>query len=89
MGSPVSPLIANLFMEEFEIRATSSAPNLNLWIRHRDETFANQWAEQSHHLLQHINSQDTHIQFTKEDSNEEGALPFLDTTWFPQVLTTP
>ena len=26
MGSPISPLIANLFMEEFEVKAFSSAP---------------------------------------------------------------
>ena len=30
-------------------------------------------------LLQHIDSQDPHIQFTTEDSKQEGALPFLDT----------
>ena len=27
MGSPISPLIANLFMEEFEVKALSSAPH--------------------------------------------------------------
>ena len=26
MGSPISPLITNLFMEEFEVKATSTAP---------------------------------------------------------------
>ena len=27
MGSPISPLIANMFMEEFEIKALSTAPH--------------------------------------------------------------
>ena len=27
MGSPISPLIANLFMEEFEVKALQSAPH--------------------------------------------------------------
>ena len=27
MGSPISPLIANLFMEEFEVKALSTAQN--------------------------------------------------------------
>ena len=26
MGSPISPLIANLFMEEFEVKALAPAP---------------------------------------------------------------
>ena len=31
MGSPISPLNANLFMEEFEIKAISSAPTLHTY----------------------------------------------------------
>ena len=27
MGSPISPLMANLFLEEFEVKAISSDPN--------------------------------------------------------------
>ena len=37
MGSPISPLIANIFMEEFEVKALQSCPNpppcgLGLWM---------------------------------------------------------
>ena len=43
-----------------------------------DDTFVIQEAKHSLQLLQHINSQDPHIQFAIEESNQEGALPFLD-----------
>ena len=40
---PISPL-----MEEFEVKAISSAPNHSLWLRYVDDTFGIQWAEHSH-----------------------------------------
>ena len=65
MGSPFSPLIANLFMEEFEVKALSTCPHpLSLWLRFVDDTFVITKAEHSQALLQHISSQDSHIQFT-------------------------
>ena len=36
-------------------------------------------AEHSKPLLQHINNQDPHIQFTVEEPSQQGTLPFLDT----------
>ena len=92
MGSPISPLNANLFMEEFKVKAISLAYHLpHLWLRYVDDTFVLQQAEHSHQLLQHINSQDPHIQFTTEDPSEDGALPFLDILVSPgpnNTLTT-
>ena len=62
IGSPISPLIANIFMEEFEVKALSSTPNPpSLWLRFVDDTFVINKAEHSQALLQHINSQDPHI----------------------------
>ena len=79
MGSPISPLIANIFMEEFEVKALQSFPHPHsLWFPFVDDTFVINKAEHSQDLLQHINSQDPHIQFTVEPT-QQGSLPFLDT----------
>ena len=77
MGSPVSPLIANLFMEEFEVKGLSSFPHpLNLWLRSVDDTFVITKAEHSQLLLPHISSQNPHIQFTVGEASKQGTLPF-------------
>ena len=79
MGSPIRPLIANIFMEEFEVKALNSFPHPpSLWLRFVDDTFVINKAEHSQDLLQHINSQDPHIQFTVEPT-QQNSLPFLDT----------
>ena len=59
-------------------RPLSPAPSPSLWLRFVDDTFVINRAEHSHVLLQHINSQDPHIQFTVEPT-QQGSLPFLDT----------
>ena len=80
MGSSISTLIANLFMEEFEVKALSSCPHPpTLWLRFVDDTFVIPKAEQSKPLLQHINKQHPHIQFAVGEPSQQGTLPFLDT----------
>ena len=44
-----------------------------------DDTFVITKAEHSKSLLQHINNQDPHIQFTVEEPSQQGTLPSLDT----------
>ena len=79
MASPISPLIANLFMEEFEVKALSSCPHLpTLWLRFVDDTFVITKAEHSKPLLQCINNQDPHIELTVEEPSQQGTLPVLD-----------
>ena len=42
MGSPLSPVIANLYLEHLEETALQSAPlKPNLWVRYVDDTFVN------------------------------------------------
>ena len=78
MGSPISCLIANILMEDFEVKALSSPNTPTLWLRFVDDTFVINKAEHSQALLQHINSQGPLIQITVEPT-QQGSLPFLDT----------
>ena len=60
MGSPLSPIVANLYMEAFEKRALeTSSQKFNLWIRYVDDAFAI-WSHGDQALdefLTHLNSQ--------------------------------
>ena len=85
MGSPVSPIVANIYMEYFEQKALSTAPNPRLWCRYVDDTFVIQKEVNKQNFLQHINSVDPAIQFTVEDTKEDGTIPFLDTIVKPDT----
>ena len=80
MGSPLSPAIANFFMERFEEEALNTAPWKPLYyFRYVDDTFAI-WPhgeEKLHQFLEHLNSRHPNIRFTCE-MEENGQLPFLD-----------
>ncbi|XP_046401605.1 uncharacterized protein LOC124167666 [Ischnura elegans] len=80
MGSPLSPAIANFFMEDFEEHALNSAPlRPKYFYRYVDDTFVI-WPHGVDTLkpfLDHMNSRHPNIQFTME-SEKEGRLPFLD-----------
>ena len=85
MGSPLSPIIANIYMEEFETRALSTSPNPpTLWKRFVDDTFVVIQTAHKEEFFHHINSIEEGFQVTPEDIQADGSLPFLDVLVTPQ-----
>ena len=80
MGSPLSPVVANIFMEHFEHNALDTAPQKpTCWYRYVDDTFVI-WPHGEPPLngfLAHINNQHPNIRFTMEIEDNK-CLPFLD-----------
>lgn len=80
MGSPLSPIVANLYMESLEKRALeTTAVKPTIWRRYVDDTFV-LWPHGSEKLEQfhkHLNSQHPQIQFTKEVEGDS-QISFLD-----------
>nr|CAH7743508.1 unnamed protein product [Callosobruchus chinensis] len=80
MGSPLSPVIANFYMEHFEKKAISSAEHKpSVWYRYVDDTFVvwKRGEEKLKLFLEHLNSQHPNIKFTME-LEENNQLAFLD-----------
>ena len=86
MGSPVSPIVANLYMKHFKREALRSASHLpRFWYRFVDDTWVIQQQAHKQLFLDHINSIDPAIKFTVEGNQENGAIPFLDTLVKPEA----
>jgi len=81
MGSPVSAVVANLYMESFEEEALDTCPLSSIprvWKRYVDDTFIIVASSQTDNLLKHMNSRQPSIQFTSEVECD-GKIAFLDT----------
>ncbi|GJQ73972.1 hypothetical protein Trydic_g18902 [Trypoxylus dichotomus] len=80
MGSPLSPVVANLFMEQFESLAVETAADKpTVWWRYLDDTFVI-WPhgrDKLDRFLEHLNGVYPNIQLTME-LEHNGELPFLD-----------
>ena len=86
MGSPISPIVANLYMEYLQQKALSTAPTPpRFWCTYVDDTFVIHKEVNKQGFLQHINSVDPAIKFTVEDNKEDGSIPFLDTIVKPEA----
>ena len=65
MGSPISSIVTNLFVEESETKATNTATNTpRLWRRYVDDTFVTQKTEHRTQILEHTDSVEIHIEPT-------------------------
>ena len=85
MGSPLSPIVANIFMEHFEKEALEIAPHPpSLWKRFVDDTFVILESQHKDEFFHHINSLDCNIKFTAETTKADGSIPCLDTLITPQ-----
>ncbi|CAH1240098.1 NOTCH2 [Branchiostoma lanceolatum] len=80
MGSPVSPIVVNLYMEKFENKALSTfnGPPPANWFRYVDDTWCRLKKRVADDFFDHINQVDDNIKFTQE-SCQNNMLPFLDT----------
>ena len=79
MGSPLSPVLANIYMEYFEEMALGSISlKPSMWVRYVDDTFI-LWPHQEdvQILLDHVSSIRPSIKFTME-KEQDNKLPFLD-----------
>ena len=84
MGSPFSPIVANIFMEDFETRALATSPcTPKIWKRFVDDAFTVVKKNQKRSLLDHLNSLHNSIEFTSENPGENGSIPFLDMLVIP------
>ena len=85
MGSPISPIIANLFLENLETRALSTTPHPpSLWKRYVDDTLTIIKRDHKDTFLDHLNSMDANIKFTSEDPKQDGSISFLDVLIIPE-----
>ncbi|XP_072014846.1 uncharacterized protein [Amphiura filiformis] len=83
MGSPLSPIGCNIFMEWLEEKAISTAPitcRPRMWKRYVDDVLEIIRKGEVDNLTDHLNKTDpsSSIKFTYEQENE-GKIPFLDT----------
>jgi hypothetical protein len=80
MRSPLSPVIANFFMEDIEKNAIEQATHKPVcWFIYVDDTFVI-WPhgqEKLEDFLNHLNGLHNNIQFTME-KEQGGHFPFLD-----------
>jgi hypothetical protein len=92
MGSPVSPIVCNLYMEYFEQRALAEAKHPpRLWRRYVDDTYAVLKKSHGQEFTDFLNTVDDDIKWTTEgevvlkgsgegeEESTERALAFLDT----------
>ncbi|CAL8128770.1 unnamed protein product [Orchesella dallaii] len=77
MGSPVSPVFAELFLQKLENSLVKGNSNIHFWRRLVDDVFAVIPYDKTTSILDELNSFHPAIQFTIEEESNH-TLPFLD-----------
>ena len=78
MGSPVSPIVCNAYMEDVEELAINTATNPPMWwYRYVDDTHTKLKKDSAEGFTKHLNTVDEDIKFTTEGEVDRG-LAFLD-----------
>ena len=74
MGSPLSPIVSNLFMEHFERKALESFTHKpKWWLRFIDDVYSN-WTHGDNRLedfMNHLNNQSQSIKFNMEKEDNK------------------
>ena len=78
MGSPVSPIVANIFMQDLETKAVQYSEFIpKIWYHYVDDTFVIIEKQHEDYFFEHINLINPSIQFTKELKSDH-KLPSLE-----------
>ena len=78
MGSPVSVVVAEIVLQNIEEQALATySETLPLWLLYVDDTITAVHENKIDEFHEHLNEQNTNIQFTKE-IEENGKIPFLE-----------
>ena len=76
MGSPISPIMANIYMENLEMEALLTSPRF--WHRNVDDIFAAIRCRSLTNFLDHLNLQKKDIIRFTHEIEQNMSLPFLD-----------
>ena len=78
MGSPVSPAVADIFMQDLEVRVFAQFLNpARLWKRFVDDILSIVRCGEGEKVLEQLEKQHPSIRFTVEEESE-GELPYMD-----------
>ena len=78
MGSPVFLVVAEIVMQNIEEQALATySETLPLWLGYVDNTITAVHKNNIDEFNEHLNEQNTNIQFTKE-IEENGKIPFVE-----------